>query len=294
MILALLNRLLSRGRTAVPSVSKLRLQLTGSMLSHRGSLRATNEDAVLYDLPQESAPAARRGSLLIVADGMGGHAAGEVASAIAVETVHRLFYSTDGRVPEVLDKCFAAANETICRRSKKDAGCRGMGTTCTVIAIRGDKAFLGHIGDSRAYILRDGELRQLSEDHTLVAELVRAGSLTAEQAASSPERNVIVRALGTRPIATPQIWSEGLKLRAGDRLMVCSDGLHDLVDETAIRGILSDNGPAEACRALLDAALCAGGHDNISVGVFLIGDATDQPAASLVERPTRKIETPLR
>lgn len=136
----------------------------------------------------------------------------------------------------------------------------------------------------RAYIVRNGEIRQISEDHSLVASLVRSGAMSPSEAAQSPERNVILQALGTRFDIEPQIWDRGLPLQTGDALILCTDGLTDLVDEVAIATIVATTAPFEACQALIDAALAAGGHDNISVGVFSVAD---EPKAPDAERPTR-------
>jgi protein phosphatase len=263
------------------------LSVSGTMLTHPGSVRELNEDVVAYVLPTEAQIAAGRGALALVADGMGGHAAGEVASRIAAETVLRLYYQLEGSPPEVLEKCFRAANDAIHKRSQIDPACSGMGTTCTVLALKGGTAFVGHIGDSRAYLLRDGRLKQISEDHSLVAQLVREGALTEEEATRSPERNVILRALGTERSIEPSISREGFPLRAGDVFMICSDGLSDLVDDQVIAETIAGLAPFEACRALVDAALAAGGTDNVSVGVFVAGQA-NPPAVAL--RTTRPVE----
>ncbi|HJU18571.1 MAG TPA: Stp1/IreP family PP2C-type Ser/Thr phosphatase [Stellaceae bacterium] len=255
------------------------------MLSHTGLVRDNNEDAVAYVLPDATGPAAGRGALAIVADGMGGHAAGEVASRIAAETVRRLYYELGGPPPDVLRTALAAANKAIYQRSATDPACAGMGTTCTVLALRGGNAYLAHIGDSRAYLLRDGALRQISEDHSLVAQLVRDGALSAEEAARSPQRHVILRALGTEPTAEPAVWAQGLPLRPGDAFVLCSDGLTDLVDDRTLAGIVGRLPPCEACEALIAAALAAGGTDNVSVGVFLIGPARQQPGEPCITRP---------
>jgi serine/threonine protein phosphatase PrpC len=258
------------------------------MLTHVGAVRSINEDTVAYVLPRNNDPLARQGALLVVADGMGGHAAGEVASKIAAETILWHYYDGDGPTPKVLTHCFAMANDAIHQRSLTDPDCAGMGTTCTAIAVLEDQAYLAHVGDSRAYILRNGELHQLSVDHTLVAELVRQGVLTEQEAALSPDRNVIVKALGTRPEVEPYVWTEGMPLHTGDRLLLCSDGLSDLVDIAAINEIIGNHEPFDACEALIEMALRGGGHDNISAGVFVIVDnQAEQPRP---ERPTRKLE----
>jgi serine/threonine protein phosphatase PrpC len=262
--------------------------IRGAMLSHVGAVRSNNEDRVAYILPKAGDPAALQGALFLVADGMGGHAAGELASQIAAATVCRHYYTEDGSVPDVLAKCFSEANNAIRLQSIVEPEYAGMGTTCTAIAVRDGLAYLGHVGDSRAYIRRDGALHQVSPDHTLVAQLVRDGSLTQEEANVHPDRNVIIKALGTRAEVEPTIWSDGLRLRAGDILVLCSDGLSDMVDSAQIDAAIVSASPLDACEALIDAALKAGGYDNVSVGVFVF-----EPESQEVLRPdraTRKIE----
>lgn len=271
------------------SAPQAALPVSGTMLSHPGCVRELNEDVVAYVLPTDAERAAGRGALALVADGMGGHAAGEVASRIAADTLLRLYYQLKGSPPEVLMASFKAANRAIRQHSRANSACAGMGTTCTALALNCDSAYLAHIGDSRAYLLRDGHLKQISEDHSLVAQLVREGSLTEDEAARSPERNVILRALGTEPSIKPSISREGFPLRAGDRFILCSDGLSDLIDNQTIIETVARLVPFDACRALVDAALAAGGTDNVSVGVFVVGDAPGQPAAP---RTTRPIELP--
>jgi PPM family protein phosphatase len=261
------------------------LRWRGTMLQHPGCVRTVNEDAVAYVIPGENDPHAPRGALALVADGMGGHAAGDVASRIASDTVVRLYYELEGSPPEVLTTCLAAANKAIYDHGEANRECRGMGTTCTVLATRQGLAYLGHVGDSRAYLLRAGELHQISQDHSLVAELVRAGTLTKEEAARSPERNIIVRALGTEPIVEPSVWSKGLPLQAGDVFVLCSDGLSDIVPDSMIRQIAANRVPFAACEALIDAALQAGATDNVSVGVFAVVSDQQQLVAARVTRP---------
>jgi protein phosphatase len=265
------------------------LSVSGTMLSHPGCVRQLNEDVVTYVLPGDTDRAAERGALAIVADGMGGHAAGEVASRIAADTVQRLFYRLKGAPPEVLAACFTAANRAINERSRTDPACSGMGTTCTALALCNGAAFLGHIGDSRAYLLRQGQLQQISEDHSLVAELVRSGSMTEEEAVRSPERNVIVRALGICSSAEPLIWREGFPVQVDDIFVLCSDGLSDFVHDETIADIVERFPPFEASHALIDAALASDGTDNVSVGVFVVGTSEAQPG---VVRPTRPLERP--
>jgi len=259
--------------------------IAGAMLSHPGLVREHNEDSVVYRVPRPDDPSSRLGAFALVADGMGGHAAGEVASSIAARITHFIYYQQDRPAPVALAEAFFAANKVIHQRSLADPECAGMGTTCTVVVVRDDCAWLGHVGDSRAYLVRNGEIHQMSEDHSLVASLVRDGAMTPEEAATSPERNVILRALGTQATVEPQIWDEGLPLRLGDVLVLCSDGLSDLIDDATIAATVSQYPPSEACQALVDAALAAGGHDNVSVGIFAI--TAEPPQASAEDRPTR-------
>jgi PPM family protein phosphatase len=271
-------------------------RLVGAMLSHPGKVRSNNEDTVAFSLPQGNDGEYPGDALLLVADGMGGHAAGEVASRIAADVLYRCFFAAAGRpIDEVLAECFHQANAEIFDTGQQNPEYAGMGTTCTAIAVRNNCAWLGHVGDSRAYLLRDDTFHQISEDHTLVAELVRRGSLTQEEAAHSPERNVILKALGTTATVAPKIWDEGMALRPDDRLLLCSDGLSDLVTDATMHQLIAAHSPLEACQALIDAALEAGGHDNVSVGVFHLSDRieADDLADTVIERPTRRPdETP--
>lgn len=268
-------------------------RLVGAMLSHPGKIRTNNEDTVAFALPNGPDDEFHGDALLLVADGMGGHAAGEVASRIAADVLYRWFFAAPGRpVHDVLAECFDKANAEIFEAGRQNPEYAGMGTTCTAIAVRNNCAWLAHVGDSRAYLMRDDDFHQISEDHTLVGELVRRGSLTREEAHASPERNVILKAMGTAASVAPNIWDEGMALRPDDRLLLCSDGLSDLVTDTMMKELVASRSPLDACRALIDAALEAGGHDNVSVGVFHLTDRDEAAdmADTVIERPTRRTE----
>jgi PPM family protein phosphatase len=270
-------------------VDGTRLHVSVAMLSHVGCVRSSNEDSVLYSVPDESGPDGTLGVLALVADGMGGHAAGEVASQMAAKTLHYLFYrqSQPARpVPVILAEAFAAANYAIHERAQNDPACAGMGTTCTAVVVRDNRIWLGHVGDSRAYLVRKGKIYKISEDDSLVAELIRQGSLTEEEAKNFPDRNVILRALGIHPVVESTVWREGLPAKSGDVLVLCSDGLSDVVVDEAIRDTTMRLAPFEACEALLQAALDAKAPDNISVGVIAIGAAVARTAG----RSTLQIE----
>jgi PPM family protein phosphatase len=248
------------------------------MRSDNGAVRPHNEDCVAYVAPVPGDPASGRGSLMLVADGMGGHAAGEVASGIAVETVRRVYYELSGTVPQVLASAFLAANRAILNWAESNPECKGMGTTCTAVAVRNGEAWLAHVGDSRAYLLRNGMMKQLSDDQTLVAQMVREGQLTAEQAQNSPISNVILQALGSNADVTPVIWSEPLRLAADDVVILCTDGLSGVVSDDTIAQHAGNLPPDDACEALIKAAHDAGAPDNVSVGVFRLVSTTDRDA----------------
>jgi PPM family protein phosphatase len=267
------------------------MQIIGAMRTDPGLVRELNEDTVAWITPQDKAIADSRGSLALVADGMGGHAAGEVASALAADVIRRLYYDLDGPVPKLLAAAFTAANRAILEYGAEHPECKGMGTTCTVLAFRDHHAWLAHIGDSRAYLLRGGKLVQLSEEQTLVAKLVSDGTLTQEQADHSPMHNVILQALGTSQQMKPMIGSKGLPLELGDVLILCSDGVSNLVPDAKIADIAGRLAPQEACDALIEAALAGGGHDNASLGVFSVTAEADPKTVG--EPTTRRIKIPV-
>jgi len=258
------------------------------MLSHAGCVRETNQDVVAFMLPGGHTDNAD--ALAIVADGMGGHLSGEIASRMAADIVLQLYRELHGELPDVLGRCIEAANTAIYQRSRHEPECAGMGTTCTVLALHDGRAFLAHIGDSRAYLLRDGELHQISEDHSLVAKLVREGTLTSEEAQRSPQRNVILRALGSEAQARPVIWREGLPTQDGDVFVLCSDGLTDVVSAEVIADIAGRLEPGDACEALLAKSLAEGAPDNVAVGVFAVNH-TAAPSDDV--RSTRPISRPV-
>ena len=255
------------------------LHVSGSMLSDVGLVRQINEDTTLYVAPRADAPQARVGFLALVADGMGGHAAGEVASAMAAETVRAMVYASAESPPRALAMAFLAANDAIFRHGQAFPETRGMGTTCTAVLVRDSQLFFAHVGDSRAYLLRRGAMFQLSDDQTLHAKLIREGLMTPEEAAVSPGGNFILQALGARENVEPTVSEQGLPLEPGDRLLLCSDGLHGLVTDAEIARVARADEPEEACRTLIEMAKAAGGHDNISVGLFIFSDAPPEAAA---------------
>ncbi len=218
-----------------------------------------------------------RAPLFVVADGMGGAQAGEVASEMAVESFDGGL--PDGSPADGLVSVIEEANRRIHDRSRTESQRAGMGTTVTAAYVGEREVTIAHVGDSRAYVLRDGELTRLTHDHSLVGELVARGKLTEEQAETHPQRSVITRALGPEPEV--QVDVQAYAARAGDVFMVCSDGLTSMVPEARVREILHAGSSLEAAgRDLIAAANDAGGRDNITVVLFRLEDVDgDEPAA---------------
>ncbi len=229
--------------------------------------RPANEDSCLILTRDELAGAAE--GLLVVADGMGGRASGATASGLAVEAVRRTFTSgvqTASDLGSLLSRSLVAANTDVVREAGARPELQGMGTTCVAAAVKDDKLFVAHVGDSRGYLLRDGRLLRLTEDHSIVAEKVRSGEMTEDQARRSRFRNVITRAIGLEADIEPEVSSTDL--RPGDVILLCSDGLTGPVREPEIADIVgSSMAPSEACDRLVKAALKNGGSDNVTVAV---------------------------
>jgi PPM family protein phosphatase len=214
-------------------------------------------------------------TVFAVADGLGGHQGGEVASAAAVEPLAALDgreFADPAEAAEALTAAIREANAAILDQAASDPGLWGMGTTVTAAALAGERHLqLAHVGDSRAYLLRDGSLEQLTTDHTVVAELVRRGRLTPAQAAIHPERSILTRAVGLDP-RVPVDTPDPLELQDGDQVLLCSDGLTEPVDDDQIAQLLSAEPDGNAaCQALIDAANAAGGPDNITVVLLRAG-----------------------
>src|SRR5206468_9136759 len=204
-------------------------------------------------------------SLFVVADGMGGHRGGDVASALALETIES---GAPGEITlEGLVEDIKRANHAVLERGEADRDLRGMGTTITALLVEAARAHVAHVGDSRAYLLRDGSLQQLTEDHTLVQRMVREGKLTEEEAAHHPQRSVLTRVLGIEEeMSLDQLT---LDVQEGDRVLLCTDGLTSMVGRERIQEILQREAePQAACDRLIDAANRAGGDDNITAIVI--------------------------
>ena len=231
-----------------------------AMITDTGRKRRRNEDAYVCEPP-----------LFAIADGMGGAQAGEVASRLAAAALKE-------RGPEALAgeqrivELIQAANRRVYDRSSTDPNTSGMGTTMTVALVEDGRVAFGHVGDSRAYLIREGRMEQLTEDHSLVNELMKSGKLSREEAETHPQRSVITRALGTDPDVDVDTFS--VSAQTGDLFLLCSDGLTDMVSEDAILGVVEHHRDDidGALRALVKEAYRGGGEDNITVVAFEIAD----------------------
>ncbi len=250
-----------------------------------GCAREENEDSVLFVRPQQASLLASRGVLAVVADGMGGANTGEIASQIACQTISERYFASHGSPGSALSAAYAAANRRIFALATEQPECHGMGTTAAALALVGSSAWFANVGDSRIYLVRDGGLHQLSQDDSLVAQMVRDGVLTAEQARDHQDRNILVRALGTRHELKLGREPATLQCRPGDHFLLCSDGLHDLVSDPEIVAAAMGDVGAEADR-FIEIAKGRGGPDNISLVLI----AVSRPPALSQALETRTLE----
>ena len=222
-----------------------------------GCLRDHNEDSLVVTPP-----------LFAVADGMGGHAAGEVASEIAVRVLSELAPEhPDG---EALGRAIEEANRAVIQAAREGRGRQGMGTTMTAAMLEGERLVIAQVGDSRAYLLHQGKLQQLTRDHSLMADMIEAGQLTPEEARTHPQRSVITRALGSDAHPHPDIYE--INVETGDRLLICSDGLSGMIFDDQIENTLRRVQDPQRCASqLVNEAIAAGGHDNVTV---IVADVT--------------------
>lgn len=234
-----------------------------------GQVRTKNEDSSGAFEPEDSKVRTEKGSLYIVADGMGGHRGGEVASRLAVDTIRAEYYSAPEADPQAaLSAAFQKANRLIFDKSTGDQTFFGMGTTCTAMVIMEDTAYFAHVGDSRAYLFREGTLRRITRDHSLVEDMIRAGMITPAEARVHPQRNVITRSLGVKDSIQPDHPESPFQIQEGDIFLICSDGLTSQVDDSTIQTVLAEKQPAEACNHLITLANQHGGTDNITIQII--------------------------
>jgi protein phosphatase len=230
-----------------------------------GRRREHNEDCLaIYHHPELQEEIDSRGTLLIVADGMGGYAAGEVASRTAVEAVLNAYYGDlSGGMTESLTRAVRQANRAVLEEANRDADHAGMGTTLALAVVWSGQLAVANVGDSRVYLIRDGRIAQISRDHSWIAELLAVGKITPEEARHHPMRNVVTRSLGGRPELEIEVYPP-LKLRRGDIALVCSDGLWGMVSAEQMLQIVESHSAQAGADALVATANDAGGHDNIT------------------------------
>ena len=245
-----------------------------------GQVREGNEDSFLVVAP-----------LYAVADGMGGHRGGEVASSLALETVQGMFERREGSLSDQV----VEANRAVFDRSQNDRTVSGMGTTLTAALVDGNRVHLVHVGDSRAYLLRGGELAQLTEDHTLVHRMVMEGEISQEEAETHPQRSILTRALGVDQ--SVQVDEDDVEVADGDRLLLCTDGLTGMVPEGQIREILLESAdPQEAVEKLVKVANRAGGIDNITAVILDFSEDGSGPGetkrSAIPQQPTMERPVP--
>lgn len=248
----------------------MELDLDFHLVSDRGLVRTDNQDRCGAFTPEDAATRAERGRLFIVADGMGGYAGGDAAAELTVATIVARYFFGEWRGPgATLRQAFESAAEAIAAQAEGEPRLRSMGAAAVAAAIVGDTATLVHVGDSRIYVLRDARLEPLTIDHSWVQEEISVGRLTPEAARSHPQRGMLTQALG------PEYWNDpdvtGMTLRAGDALLLCSDGVWELLTDAEMLAAMVDSGDARtSARRLVDGALEHGGSDNATAVVIRV------------------------
>ena len=267
------------------SVPQRHLVIRAVLRTDVGLVRSENQDFGMYTTADEEKESHPGGRLLIVADGMGGHRGGATASRLAAETVKAQYLGSETRdIPSALRESLARANARIFSEAQSNPELRGMGTTTSVLAVRGDRGWLAHVGDSRIYLVRNDEIQQLTDDHSLVATMVREGLLTSAEAETHPRRNVLQRSMGVAEEVEVDVRGP-IELHQGDTFILCSDGLHGLVKEGELKEIARK--PIDAAAdEFLRKALERGAPDNVTVIVARVEDSEDGEAGeeTLVEK----------
>lgn len=245
-------------------------QLDTGSLSDIGRSRSVNQDLIGVFSTADG-----HDFVAVVADGMGGHKAGDIASRMAVEEIqHSIFVELEKQSPKrALREVFGAVNSKILEQAEHNPDYQGMGTTLVVLVLHQSSAYFAHTGDSRLYLVRNYTIQQMTEDHTLVAEMLQQGLIDPEQAKNHPNRNVITHAVGTKRQVFVDFSNSPMPLQIGDCFLLCSDGLYDLVDETEMLNYASTHSAQQACEELVRLANKRGGYDNISVIIVKILEA---------------------
>lgn len=242
-----------------------------------GMVRSENQDHFGIFEPADREGWEKKGLLVVVADGMGGHTGGTIASHTAIDAFLKAFRdSRQESMRGLLAESIQISNDAVRRRAEGDVSLRDMGTTCVALLIRGSSLMVGHLGDSRCYIVRKGRIEQLTRDHTYLNELIDMGLLTTEQADGHPDKNIITRCVGMAQKL--EIDFHQRHLQAGDRFVLCSDGLTNMVRDEEIADAVQRHAPEEACRRMIDLANRRGGEDNITIAVISVVEPPDGPS----------------
>jgi PPM family protein phosphatase len=238
-------------------------------LTDVGCNRENNEDNYGYWEPEDDASFAVRGRLAIVADGMGGHEGGQIASRMAVEILAEAYAaSTEADSQKRLLNALAEAHHSIQRKAHEDPRLSSMGTTCTAFALVKGRLYFVHVGDSRLYLLREEKLRSLTRDHTLIARLIESGAIRPEEAENHPQKHVLTSALGVADDIEIDFPPEPVRVQADDILLICTDGLWGQMKLSEIQHVIASQSPKNACRALIQLAKDRGGPDNITLQIL--------------------------
>lgn len=253
---------------------RFRVATTIGCKTDLGRIRENNEDKFEYFLPEDVGTLASRGQIYLVCDGMGGHAAGQIASELTAKTFIDVYLHHPASEASVaMAAAVAAANRFVCDVGRATPSRRGMGTTLSGLILLQDRAYVVQVGDSRIYRMRQGELLMMTQDHTWVDEQIRAGVLTAEEAEKHPYRHVLTRAIGTEGDVQPDIEAHDLK--PGDLFMLCSDGVINHVADERIGELMSEGAPSEMAWRLVGEALTGGGSDNTTVLIVRVDALTE-------------------
>ena len=260
---------LSEGWAEVARLPRVVASVKMGARTDLGRVRDNNEDKFDFFEPEDPATLAAKGSFYAVADGMGGHSAGQVACELALKTVLSVYYADPSPDKDAsLRRAVFEANSLIYDTSQAIPDRQGMGTTLTAAVLCEDKLLIAQVGDSRAYLLRGGTITQMTEDHSWVAEQVRLGTMTLAEAQTSPFRNIITRSVGTAASVEPDIFLH--EVQPGDTFVLCSDGLTGHVEPAEIQAMTESQSPSAAAMALVDAANERGGRDNITALVLSV------------------------
>ncbi len=250
---------------------KIRAGIELGNLTDIGCQRDENQDSYCYAEPESEEAFHKKGRLVMIADGMGGHVGGKMASGIAVDAFRSAFVSSDLEDPEAaLTEALSAAHLAIRGFVREHPEYSGMGTTCTAAVLRDGQLYYGHVGDSRLYLVRESKITQLTRDHTMVGRMVEQGLLREDEVKDHPDRHVLISAMGVGESLFADLPGAPIPLLPEDILLLCTDGLYDTISDEELRVMVSHGTAGTACRQLIETAKARGGQDNITVQIVRI------------------------